>query len=117
MILTNNSLIDKPDIFVEGDYYSVLCKARDLVYEGYELLIHPLFASIRMNFGCIRTIILSDEKIPIKENEQSMTLIGDAILQYKKLMGNRSADFEHREDYEKIDFELFMQAQRELKIL
>ncbi len=117
MLVTNNTLIEKPDIFVEGDYYSVLIKARDLVYEGHELLTHPLFASIRMNFGPIRSLILSDEKKTAKENEYSMTLIGESISKYQQLMGNRKPDFAHRGDYEKIDFDLFKQAQKELKIL
>ncbi len=117
MLITNNTLIENPDIFVEGDYYSVLIKTRDLVYEGYELLTHPLFASIRMNFGPVRSLILSDEKKPVKENEYSMTLIGESISKYQKLMGERKPDFAHREDYEKIDLDLLKQAQKELKIL
>ncbi|PIE98169.1 MAG: hypothetical protein CR988_04370 [Treponema sp.] len=117
MLVTNNTLIENPDVFVEGDYYAVLIKTRDLVYEGYKLLTHPLFASIRMNFGPVRSLILSDEKKPIKENEYSMILIGESISKYQKLMENRKPDFAHLEDYEKIDFDLFMQAQRELKII
>ena len=114
MIITNNNLIPAPDIFVEGDYYSVLLKARNLVYEGHELLIHPLFASIRMLLSPIKTLILSDTKKSIKENENSLVIIGEAILKYKNLIKNRKTDFEHIDDYRIIDLQLFNHAQKEL---
>lgn len=114
MIVTNNNLVPAPDIFVEGDYYSVLVRARDLVYEGHELLIHPLFASIRMLRSPIKTLILSDTKKSMQENEHSVLIIGDAIVKYKNITQNRTADFEHIEDYKVIDLQLLEHAQKEL---
>lgn len=116
MIVSNNTLVPDADIIVQGSYYDVLVAARDLVYQGHELLVHPLFASIRMLFSPVRTIILSDSrKQPNADNEYSMSLIGDAIIKYNHLLKNRTPDFEHTADYELLDFELFQQAKRELK--
>ena len=114
MIVTNNNLISTPDIFVEGDYYSVLLRVRDLVYEGHELLMHPLFASIRMLLSPVKTLILSDIKKSMKENENSLVIIGEAILKYKNLTKNRTCDWEHIDDYRILDLQLFNHAQSEL---
>ncbi|MGF7109616.1 hypothetical protein J2Z29_002183 [Treponema pedis] len=99
---------------MEGDYYSVLLKVRDLVYEGHELLVHPLFASIRMLLSPIRTLILSDTKKSIKETEFSSIIIGDAIIKYKNLIKNRKNDLQHIDDYRILDLQLFNYAQKEL---
>ncbi len=117
MVVTNNKLVKNSDLFVEGSYRDVLLTVRDLVYEGHELEIHPLFASIRMLFSPIRTVILSDNKKSTYDNEYSMKLISDSIQKYDDLMARRKPDFNNIDDYSYLDFELFEQALKELKKL
>lgn len=115
MIVTNNQLIQSPDIFVPGNFRDVLIRVRDLVYEGHELLTSPLFASIRMQFSPVRTIILSDAKIPVKDNFASQEMMACAIEKYDSLMAARKPDERHYEDYQVMDKELFLAALCELR--
>ncbi len=64
-IVTNNPLV-KLELenlyFVEGSYEDVLIKVRDLIYEGIELISHPLGASMRMLYSPYRSIIVGGKK-------------------------------------------------------
>ena len=65
LIVSNNPLVRldfENMIFVEGSYEDVLIKVRDLVYEGVELISHPLTASMRMLYSPYRSIILGNKK-------------------------------------------------------
>lgn len=117
MVVTNNTLIAQPDVLVEGSTYDVLIRVRDFVYEGYELLVHPLCASIRTVISPIRTVILSDARVPIRENERSIILIGDAIITFKNLVADRKRSVHCIDDYRMLDAQLFHHAQAELKKL
>lgn len=117
MIVTNNPLVKNPDVFVDGDFRDVLLKVRDLVFEGYELETHPLFASIRMMFSPVRTVILKDEPHAPNENLASSNTITQAIELYDNTMGNRRPDMVHKDDYAMIDHELFLSALQELNKL
>ena len=50
----------------------------------------------------------------MQENDHSVLIIGDAIVKYKNITQNRTADFEHIEDYKVIDLQLLEHAQKEL---
>ena len=63
VVVTNNPLLKDEEhvLFVEGAFRDVLVTVRDMVYRGYELITHPLFASSRMMFSPYRTVILGNE--------------------------------------------------------
>lgn len=114
LVVSNNPQIDKVDIYVEGGFLDVLIRCRDLVYLGHRLLVHPLFASIRMIYSPLRTLMLSPETFSHKENQDSEILIADAIEKYQRTMGQRKEDRIHFDDYAKVDKSLHEQAIREL---
>ena len=90
--------------FVEGSFEDVLLKARDLVHSGYELISHPLGASLRMFFSPYRSIILGDKIVGV--DEMHVQMIENSIENYRKHMKERKPDQENKEDYALIDEEL-----------
>ena len=114
LVVSNNPTVDKIDIFVEGGYLDVLIRCRDLVYAGHQLLVHPLFASIRMMFSPLRTLMLSRETIAHEENRDSEILMAEAIEKYKQTLGQRTEDRAHFDDYAKVDKSLHEHAITEL---
>ncbi len=85
LIITNNPLIGEDAeniVFVEGSYENVLIKVRDLVYEGIELLSHPLNASMRMLYSPYRSIILGEKNFKI--DPFHIEIIENSIIDYRK---------------------------------
>ena len=117
-IITNNPNLQdiKAKInFVEGSFEDVLIKARDLVHGGYELISHPLGASLRMFFSPYRSILLTDKISDI--NESYILTIENSIENYRKHMKERNPDLENKEDYALIDKELLKSSIEEYKKL
>ncbi len=117
-IVTNNPKVkDKYEniIFVEGSYRDVLLKVRDLAHEGYELINHPLGASIRMFFSPYRSIIIG--KKAEGNNEFHINVIESSMESYDKQMELRDPDVKNSEDYSFIDEELLNSALKEHKRL
>ncbi len=115
-IVTNNPTVKsnyKEVIFVEGSFEDVLFKVRDLVHTGFELINHPLGASIRMFFSPYRSIIIG--KKSEEANEIHIETIENSIANYKKHMKVRNPDIVNREDYALIDSELLKSALEEYK--
>lgn len=115
-IVTNNPTVKsnyKEVIFVEGSFEDVLFKVRDLVHTGFELINHPLGASIRMFFSPYRSIIIG--KKSEKANETHIETIENSIANYKKHMKVRNPDIVNSEDYALIDNELLKSALEEYK--
>lgn len=113
MIVTNNPRIQAPHVLIEGDFRDVLLKARDLVYAGHRLMTHPLFASIRMMFSPIRTIVLSDRPAVSGPHAGDSSVIAEAIDLYDRTMGIRNPDWKHADDYAMIDEALYLSAMDE----
>lgn len=110
-IVTNNPTVKnnyKEVIFVEGDFEDVLFKVRDLVHTGFELINHPLGASIRMFFSPYRSIIVREKAEKI--NDIYVETIENSIANYKKHMSVRNPDVVNSEDYALIDAELLKSA-------
>lgn len=110
-IVTNNPTVKniyKEVIFVEGDFEDVLFKVRDLVHTGFELINHPLGASIRMFFSPYRSIIVREKQEKI--NDVYVETIENSIENYKKHMSVRNPDTVNSEDYALIDAELLKSA-------
>ncbi|ATW27304.1 GrdX family protein [Candidatus Formimonas warabiya] len=114
IIITNNPAVaEKYDnvLFVEGSVEETLIKVRDLVHQGYELISHPLAASLRMIFSPYRSVIIG------KRNEKvdflSAEVIEDSIIKYKRHMDHRKTDTAHSDDYQAIDLILLESALKE----
>lgn len=62
--------------YLEEDYLSVLRATRDLVHQGYEVLTHPLYGSVKPYETVYRTIVLKEGD---KLNYDSVNLLEHAI--------------------------------------
>lgn len=117
-IITNNPKVMESYndvIFVEGSFEEVLVKVRDLIHSGYELITHPLGASIRMLFSPYRSIIIGSKEKNI--NDIYVETIENSIVSYRKHMEVRKPDIENSKDYAFIDSELLGSALAEHKRL
>ncbi|WP_142415604.1 GrdX family protein [Hathewaya massiliensis] len=115
-IVTNNPTVKnnyEEVIFIEGGFEDVLFKVRDLVHSGFELINHPLGASIRMFFSPYRSIIIG-EKLQ-KINDIHVETIENSISNYKKHMKVRKPDIVNAEDYALIDIELLKSSLEEFE--
>lgn len=115
-IVTNNPTVKNnygEVIFIEGGFEDVLFKVRDLVHSGFELINHPLGASIRMFFSPYRSIIIG-EKLQ-KINGIHVETIENSISNYKKHMKVRKPDIVNAEDYALIDIELLKSSLEEFE--
>ena len=117
LIVTNNQLVKKQfdDIcFIEGSYEDVLIKVRDLVYEGVELVSHPLGASLRMLFSPYRSIIVGQKNNTI--DFFHVETIENSIINYRKNLEARKVDWVHSDDYALIDNELLKSTFKDLEV-
>lgn len=115
-IITNNPNVKSSNenvFFIEGSFEDVLVKVRDLIHSGYELISHPLGASLRMMFSPYRSIIVGNKTVNL--NDQYVEVIENSIENYKKHMSVRKPDIENSKDYALIDNELLKSALEECK--
>ena len=67
-VVTNNPLFFESEFRtfrtkkVDGSFEDVLLLVRDMVHQGYELISHPLGASIRMMYSPYRSILVGEKK-------------------------------------------------------
>lgn len=111
MIITNNPIVaDKYEnvLFVHSSVEETLIKVRDLVHEGYELISHPLPASLRMMFSPYRSVIM--ERRDGKVDFLSAEIIEDSIIKYKTHMDIRKVDTVNGDDYKIVDLMLLEAA-------
>ncbi|WP_434132312.1 GrdX family protein [Sporomusa sphaeroides] len=111
LIVTNNPAVtaNKANmVFVEGSAAETLIKVRDLVHEGYELISHPLAASLRMLFSPFRSVILGKKLARV--DDVSAVIIEDSISKYQRHMEFRKPDSAHDEDYKMMDLILLEAA-------
>ena len=114
MIITNNPLVaEKYEnvLWTDGSVEKTLIIVRDFIHQGYELVSHPLAASLRMLFSPYRSIIIGKKKE--KLNFEHAQIIEDSIIKYKKHL--RKTDEKTRDDYKKIDLLLLEAALNEEK--
>jgi len=115
-IVTNNPRVKenyKEVIFIDGSFEDVLLRVRDLVHKGYELISHPLGASIRVIFSPYRSIIIGKKLNEI--NETHVEIIESSIQSYRNLMQRRKPDTKNSEDYAFIDNELLKSSLEEFR--
>jgi hypothetical protein len=85
-----------------------LIKVRDMVYEGYELVSHPLPASLRMLFSPYRSIIIGkkQKKVDFMQAE----IAEESINKYNTHMNSRQMDEVNSEGYQMVDLILLESA-------
>ena len=117
LIVTNNPLLkgEEGTQFVEGTFRDVLITVRDLVFSGYELVSHPLFASSRMMFSPFRTVILG-KKMDLPSPEECQVAENSIIL-FDNVTAHRNVQPEHDDDYAQMDLRLHQSALREIALL
>ena len=117
IVVTNNPRLEGEEgtVFVEGTFRDVLVKVRDMVYCGYNLVSHPLFASSRMMFSPYRTVILGKKQsVPSAEE---CRVAEDSIISYDKATARRNLQPEHNTDYAEMDLRLHRSALEEVSLL
>lgn len=113
-IITNNSsVVEKYEtvIFIDGSVEDVLIRVRDYVHMGYELISHPLPASLRMMFSPVRSVILGHLMETV--DYYSAEVIEDSIIKYRNHMDFRRIDYANEADYKMIDLILFESSFKE----
>ena len=115
--VTNNPLMRNEDnvLFVEGMFRDVLVQVRDMVYSGYKLVSHPLFASSRMMFSPYRTVIVGE--MQEKPSAFECQVIEDSIITYDTSVAHRNRQPEHDGDYAVLDRELYRATLEEIELL
>lgn len=111
IIVTNNPKFkeykDRYDVeFVETDYIGILKKVRDRLHNGYELLTHPLYGSVKPYETIYRTVV-------IKKGENlsysSIELIEEAIetaTKFYKINKNLQWTDDILDDFQVVDKDL-----------
>lgn len=115
-IITNNPLVKREFenvYFVEGDFQAVMIEVRDRVHQGFELVSHPLSASVRMAFSPFRSIIVGEKNNNI--NPMHVEIIENSIINLKNLLERRGVDQSNAKDYALIDTELLKSTLRSFK--
>ncbi|MFY9140147.1 MAG: GrdX family protein [Thermacetogeniaceae bacterium] len=111
-IVTNNPIVrDKYSenvLFIDGSVEQLLIKVRDLVHEGYELITHPLPASLRIMFSPYRSVIIGQKRGTA--DPLHVEIAEESVLKYKRQMSNREVDIKHNKDYQQIDLILLESA-------
>lgn len=115
-IITNNPLVRD----VLGQYYTieyyegisyrdVLVKVRDLVYQGYELLTHPMAGSVKPNETMFKSIVVGTDQKPIEIEHCNLMMNALITCDKFKPTGAQYADY-HIEDFKLIDYTLLCGA-------
>lgn len=100
--------------FLEKDYIGVLLYGRDLIHEGFELLTHPLYGSVKPNETLYRTLIL---RPGAQLDFNSLGLIEDAIQTAEKFKKNKLTPNwteRVRDDFRVIDYDLMSKTIRRI---
>ena len=111
IVVTNNPNVKEVCeyvLFVDGTFLEVLINVRNLVHKGYELISHPLGASIRMMYSPYRSVVVGNKLNEI--NRSNIDVIENSIYNYKKTMQRRNPDVKNSEDYAVLDFNLLRSA-------
>lgn len=121
-ILTNNPLAEEEFgkthnvVFVEGKFMDVLIRARDMINQGFVLLNHPLYGSVKPNETPFRSLLLRKPGRSVNggfpaTDTDSVRLIGNAINAFSKFTVKKEVtDPQIIEDFEVVDLSLLKNA-------
>ena len=95
--------------YADITYREILCKVRDMIYEGHKLLTHPLSGSVKPNETPYKSILVA--KKTVKMDVQDASIIENSIITADKF----SVKFPEmpqsvREDFQLIDSTLIRSA-------
>ena len=95
--------------YADITYREILCKVRDMIYEGHKLLTHPLSGSVKPNETPYKSILVA--KKTGKMDVQDASIIENSIITADKF----SVKFPEmpqsvREDFQLIDSTLIRSA-------
>ena len=103
IILTNNSKVNdkyksKFEIeFIEkSGYLNILYEARNMIYQGYRLLTHPMSSSLKPNQTRFRSIILQKNQNNL--DTESILMIERAIESAEKFLKLVNMDKFHQKE-------------------
>jgi len=115
-IITNNPLVKT----VLGEFYNVefhegksyreiLVMVRDIVYNGYELMTHPMAGSVKPNETMFKSIVVGTDLIGT--NVEHCNLMMNAVITCDKFkpLGVQYSDY-HIKDFQLIDYTLLCGA-------
>ena len=111
IIITNNIKVKEKyeeTYFIDGLSKDVLIKVRDLIHQGYELISHPLPASIKIMSSPFRSIVITKEKKPTIDPLQ-WEVIENSIMKLRRYIKLNGIDSRHEDDYKKLDY-LFLES-------
>ena len=124
LIITNNPLVQdaySESVTCEGfcveinylaeDVSSLLVRVRDLIYEGYPLLSHPLPASIRIIYSPYRSIMLGNRSGKLEAWHTEVVEV--SLRKYRQTMEHRTSDKTNATDYAWMDLQLLSAALKE----
>lgn len=115
VIITNNPLVrdelgqDYPVDYQDISYVEILKKVRDRVYEGHELLTHPLSGSVKPKETPYKSVMISEDIRGL--DRESMQIIERAVQVCDKFR-DRSDEYapEVFEDFRIVDLTLISSA-------
>jgi len=118
LIVTNNPTVsgdaDIETRFVEGNTEELLLTVRDMVYEGYPLVSHPLPASIRMMYSPFRSVVLgTNAGVP---DPLHVSIAEESLRKYRQSTSQRNLDKiseKSTESYKWMDAQLLTVAIKE----
>lgn len=99
---------------VEGNSLDVMMQARDLVHQGWNLLSHPLGASIKMLHSPVVSILL--ERGAGQTDPVSLELVESDIYKVRTVLGQRDFDYRNRDAYSLVDWNRMQSALNELNL-
>lgn len=115
VVITNNPLVKEKlgeeyrILYYDISYEDILKKVRDRIYEGYQLLSHPLSGSVKPNETPYKSVMISNKKSNL--DMHSMEIIENALQAIRKF--EQKSDLykpEVYEDFQLIDFTLIESA-------
>ena len=101
--------------YLAVEVLNLLEKVRDLIYEGYPLLSHPLPASIRIIYSPYRSVMIG--AVSGKLDPWHAEMAEESVRKYRQTMGYRTPDNTNAEDYAWMDEQLLSTALKESRPL
>jgi len=96
--------------YAKEDVLRLLQRVRDMIYEGYPLLSHPLPASIRAIYSPYRSVMVG--AVLGKLDPWHTEIAEESVRKYRQIMGRRTAD-KANADYAWMDLQLLLATLKE----
>ena len=97
--------------YVAGDVLSLMLRVRDMIYEGYPLLGHPLPASIRIIYSPYRSVMVGAALGEL--DPWHAEVVEESLRKYRQTMARRTPDEGNAKDYAWVDLQLLAAALKE----